>query len=119
MPKTFLKSCRFAFRGIRIALTERNFRIQFFFSLGVIFFMIVFRIQPLEAAILIVVMMFVLVLEIMNSIFERFSDILKPRMHEYVAYIKDLMAAAVLLASFASIGIGALIFWPYVRLFFF
>lgn len=118
MAYKFLKSLTFALRGIRIALSEQNFCIQVFFAFLVIFFMIILRVRPIEAAVLILAIMFVLALEIMNSIFERFSDILKPRMHAYVAYIKDLMAAAVLLSSIASIGIGILIFWPYIRGFF-
>jgi diacylglycerol kinase len=56
----------------------------------------------------------VLVLELMNSIFERMVDILKPRIHHYVEDIKDIMAGTVLVASLGSALIGLLIFWPYI-----
>jgi diacylglycerol kinase len=39
---------------------------------------------------------------------------LKPRIHSYVAVIKDLMAATVLIASLAAIIIGGIIFFPYL-----
>lgn len=118
MKNTFVKSFHFAFRGILLALHERNFRVQFFVALLVVFFMFFFRVKTWEAVTLVLVVVLVLTLEIMNSIFEKLSDILKPRLHEYIRHIKDLMAAAVLLTSLASIGIGVLIFWPYIRSFF-
>ena len=56
----------------------------------------------------------VLVLELLNSSIERLVDVVKPRLHEYAGDIKDIMAAAVLLASLAAAAIGIVIFWPYL-----
>ncbi|MEK7189672.1 MAG: diacylglycerol kinase [Patescibacteria group bacterium] len=42
-------------------------------------------------------------------------DILKPRLHLGVEAVKDIMAAAVLIASFTALIIGLIIFIPYVR----
>ncbi len=94
---------------------EQNFRIQIVVSAAVIVAMVAFGVRAMEAVALILVMMFVLVLELLNSIFERLADMLKPRMHHYVGHIKDLMAAAVLVSSVAAAVIGILIFWPYVQ----
>jgi diacylglycerol kinase len=56
----------------------------------------------------------VLVLEIINSIFERIVDVYKPRLNPYVRDIKDMMAAAVLIASLGAAIIGLMIFIPYL-----
>jgi diacylglycerol kinase len=57
--------------------------------------------------------MAVLVLESLNTIFEHLSDILKPRLHDYVRIIKDIMAATVLITSLGALVVGIIIFWPY------
>ena len=57
----------------------------------------------------------VLVLELINSVFERISDGLKPRLHPMVKDIKDIMAGAVFLSSLVAAIIGILIFWPYLQ----
>ncbi len=117
--KQLRKSFLFAGRGLMIAWKEeQNFRIQICVAFFVIFFMFVFRVSRQESVILVFVIFSVLVLELLNSIFERFLDLLKPRLHRYVEVIKDAMAAAVLLAACGSLIIGALIFWPYIKDFF-
>jgi len=44
---------------------------------------------------------------------ERLADLMKPRMNAYVRDIKDIMAAAVLVASVFAVAIACLIIWPY------
>jgi diacylglycerol kinase len=56
--------------------------------------------------------MTVLVLELINSSMERLVDLVKPQLHESARDIKDLMAAAVLMASFFAVLIGLMIFLP-------
>lgn len=56
----------------------------------------------------------VFILEMLNTVFERLSDILQPRLHHYIGEIKDLMSAVVLVAALASAIIGLIIFVPYV-----
>lgn len=55
-----------------------------------------------------------LVLELVNTIVERFADLLEPRIHPYVHVIKDLMAATVVVAAASAVIIGFMIFLPYV-----
>ena len=114
-PKRFVKSISFAIRGLRIAFKEQNFKIQILFSIIVIFFIIIFHLKLWETIVLLMMIVLVLVLEIINSIFERIVDILEPRVHPYAKNIKDMMAAAVLIASFGALIIGCLIFWPYFK----
>ena len=112
--KRLIKSFKHAFKGLfHVLKTEQNFRIQLIAALAVIILSIYFRVKPWEAVALILVILMVLVLELLNSIFERLVDILKPRVHYYIRVIKDIMAATVLLASLAAIVIGLIIFWPY------
>jgi diacylglycerol kinase len=55
-----------------------------------------------------------MLMELANSAVERVADILKPRIHDYVKEIKDIMAAAVFLASMSAVVIGLIIFLPYL-----
>ena len=48
----------------------------------------------------------------MNTAVEKFMDVVKPRLHAQVEVVKDIMAAAVFLASLGSIIIGSFIFIP-------
>ena len=76
--------------------------------------MLVFNLKSFEKAVLILVIVLVLVLELINTVFERVADMLKPRFHEYVEEVKDIMATTVFLSSIGAVLIGLLIFWPYI-----
>jgi diacylglycerol kinase len=76
--------------------------------------LLVFRVSRVEAAVLILVISSVLVLELLNTVLEKFIDVLKPRVHYFVEIMKDLMAAAVLVASIAAFAIGLVIFLPHL-----
>lgn len=111
----FSKSIRYAAKGFRFVFThEQNFRIQIAIALLVIVAMLYFRVSGIQAVILVVSIVAVLVLEVINSIFEHLIDLLKPRLHYVVGEIKNMMAAAVLLASLSAVIVGVIIFWPYV-----
>ncbi len=93
---------------------EQNFRIQIFVALLVLIAMLYFRITGIRAVMLIFSIVSVLVLEVINSIFEHLVDLLKPRLHYVVGEIKNMMAASVLLASVSAGIVGVIIFWPYL-----
>lgn len=108
------RSFRYALQGLKFVWqNEQNFRIQILIAIGVVILMLLFRITLGEAIILTMMIIFVLVLEIVNTIFEKFVDILKPRLHAYVQVIKDMMAAAVLLAVIGAIAVAIMVFFPY------
>jgi len=111
--KKFSRSFSHAIRGFKCVLKEQNFRIQILFSIIVIFLILFFGLKIWETAALVMMIVLVLVLEIINSIFERIMDILEPRVHPYAKTVKDMMAAAVLIASIGAAFVGAVIFWPY------
>jgi diacylglycerol kinase len=113
--KRLIKSFQYAFRGLRHALRwEQSLQVQLIISLVVIFLMFYFPTRRLEKVALVLVIMGVLTLELINTIFERLSDVLKPRIHDYIRDIKDIMAAAVLVASIGALIIGILILGPYI-----
>ena len=102
--------------GIKYAIAhEKNFRIELvvgFLVFGLIF---IFKVRNWEAIILILMIMWVVITELTNTVLERVVDILKPRIHPYARLIKDLMAAVVLISAVVSIIVGIIIFYPYFR----
>jgi diacylglycerol kinase len=69
-----------------------------------------------ERLMLLLVTGLVLVLELLNTMVERFVDLMKPRLSAYVRDVKDLMAAAVLVAAIFAALIGLMILLPYFSL---
>jgi diacylglycerol kinase len=109
-----LKSFHYAGRGlIKTFREEQNLRVQAIVALAIIILGIYFRIARWEWIVLILVISLVMLMEIANSAVERVTDILKPRINGYVKEIKDIMAAAVVVAALVSIIVGLIIFWPY------
>lgn len=114
------KSLKCAMRGLRYAVSsERNFQIETIIALMVVALILVFRIKSWEAVILILMIMWVLTVELTNTIVERVIDILKPRFHPYIGLIKDMMAAVVLFSAIFAIAIGLIIFYPYLKTLFY
>jgi len=114
------KSFKYAFRGLKYALkNEQNFQIEILVGILVVILMFLFPTRALEKIALFIVIFAVLVIELINTIFERIVDILKPRVHPYAQLVKDIMAAAVLLSSAGAVVIGVIIFWPYIKELFF
>jgi len=107
------KSFSFAFNGLNIIVKkEQNFHIHFLIAGLVIILGFIFQIHVWEWIILLLMIFFVILLEIVNTVIERLVDMLKPRVHIYAKEIKDIMSAAVLFAAVFSIIIGLLIFIP-------
>lgn len=108
------KSFKYAGQGVKIVFrSEQNFRIQLVLG-GLVVLAALFLGLPLwRLVVLLMIIMFVLVLELVNSILERMVDAFHPRIHQTVEDMKDIMAATVLLVSLGAVVIGAILFWPY------
>ncbi len=113
--KKFARSFSHAIRGFKCVFREQNFKVQIIFSIAVLILILLFDLRMWETVVLIMMITLVLVLEIINSIFERIMDILQPRVHPYAKTVKDMMASAVLVASLGAFLIGLLIFWPHFK----
>jgi len=110
----------YAKEGLLIAWkTEGSFRVHILSGIAVLICAFVFQVRLVEWVVLLTTITTILVLELVNSVFERVLDAFKPRLHPIVKEAKDMMAGAVLLASFSASIIGIWIFLPYLRLWFF
>jgi undecaprenol kinase len=114
-PKQFFASFQHACRGIKVVfLEEQSFRVQVFAGLVVIIFASLFQFSRFEWVLVLLLIGSVLVLEVINSLFERIVDAFKPRVHPMVKDMKDMMAAAVLIVSCIAAAVGCFLFWPHV-----
>lgn len=113
--KKFFTSLRIAISGLKITFKkEQSFRIQVFIGLIVILLMFVLKLNPLEKSVLIIVIAMVLSLELINSQIERFLDVIQPSYQPEVKLIKDISAAAVLIAALGAIVVGVVILLPHL-----
>lgn len=109
-------SFKYAARGIKYAWkTEQNFRTEVVIAAVVTFFMFIFPLRLIEQVLLGLLIIWILTLELINTVFERTMDMIKPKIHPYVKTIKDLMAGAVLISAAGAAVLGIIIFYPYLR----
>lgn len=113
--KTFFASLTHAIHGIIYVFHhELNFRIQLFLAVGVMILSWILPLRGYERIVVLLLIIFILVLELVNSAIEKFTDIIKPRLHTQVKIVKDIMAATVFISALGASIIGASIFIPYV-----
>ncbi|MDD5438489.1 MAG: diacylglycerol kinase family protein [Patescibacteria group bacterium] len=106
-----------AWQGLLLAFKhEQSFRIQIVGALVVFILILLLPLERWERSLLILAAGAVLVLELLNSVVERFVDMVKPRIHEYAKEIKDLAAAAVFVMACTAAILALIIFWPYIPL---
>jgi undecaprenol kinase len=109
------KSFIYASRGIKtVWKEEQNFRFHSVAAVLVLLLAVLLRVQRMEFIILFLVISAVLTLELVNTMFERLIDILKPRVHDYSKVIKDISSGIVFLAAITSVIVGIIIFYPYI-----
>lgn len=112
--KKLILSFGHAVNGVKAALDDQSFRIQVVIGAVVFALAFYFRLQKFEFLILILTVISVLTLEMINTSIERILDLLHPEKHPEIKIIKDISAAAVLLAALGALVIGLKIFIPYV-----
>ena len=110
--KKLIKSFGYAIDGLKIVLQEQTFKIFCFIALLVIILMFLFQVSLFEKLILILTITFLVTFELINSRIEEIVDVFQPNQDEKAKVIKDISAAAVLLASLGATIIGILIFLP-------
>ncbi|MBI2645414.1 diacylglycerol kinase family protein [Candidatus Uhrbacteria bacterium] len=116
--KKFILSVRHACRGVGIAFREeQNIRIHALCALAVFALAALVKVNGFEFIMLSISITLVLVIELVNSIVERFSDMVKPQVSHLIAAVKDMSAAAVLICSGNAVIVGSVIFFPRFFLF--
>jgi diacylglycerol kinase len=107
------QSIKAAVRGVKYAFVhERNFRVEIYIAIMVIIALFVLGASLMQAAIVVMMIFLVLMIELMNTVIERVVDIFKPRNHPYAGVIKDISAAMVLVLSVGASIVGLIIFVP-------
>lgn len=108
-----LSSFKYAFRGIKDALTtENNLMFHFIASVFVLIFAYFFEFNLVEFSVVIIAIFLVIIAEIINTIIEKLSDIINPEKSEKIRIIKDMSASVVLLSAICSLIIVVLLFLP-------
>ncbi|HUX81167.1 MAG TPA: diacylglycerol kinase family protein [Candidatus Paceibacterota bacterium] len=115
MVRKFRQGVRYAYTGLTIAWNEElNFRIEIGIAVLVMALGFFFDISLFEWMFVTVSIALVIVAETFNTALEALCDAFRPQHDPHIAKIKDLSAAAVLLASCGAGIIGLLIFIPHL-----
>ncbi|WP_175421372.1 diacylglycerol kinase family protein [Marinitoga sp. 1135] len=117
--RKFSKSLKFAIQGLfEVFTTQRNFKIQTTFALLAFILAIILNLDESQILWISLAIFMVLILETINTLVEKMMDLMHPEYNAIVGIIKDLGAAAVLIAATFSIVVAAVIFggkmfnWP-------
>lgn len=114
--RKFFRSFFYAFRGlVRLVQTEQNARVHLAASVVLGICAYAFRLSRVEVAILFFAVVLVFAVEIINTAIEKVLDIVHPENHEQIAYVKDALAGAVLIAALIALGVGFFVFYPHIR----
>lgn len=115
--KKILRSIRFAWRGLRHAyIADKSFQMEINYGLPIYLFLgwFLFPFQAWELVLFVFSYMFILIVELINTAFEKMLDRVHPEKHESIGRSKDMSAAAVLVTFlFAAFVVGVLV---YVRM---
>ena len=116
--RTFVHSLNDAVNGfLHVLKTERNMRIHFVIGFGVLVLGIMLGVSRLEWMILCIIISFVFIMEMLNTVIEETVDMIEEEIHPVVRIIKDASAGAVLVAATMAFIVGFFIFsrywsWP-------
>jgi len=108
--QTIQQSFQAAFSGLKHVLaTERNAQIHVVVAVAVLIFGRWVGLDRTEWAWVVVALVLVWVSELVNTAVERLSDLISSSYSLKIKQIKDISAAAVLIASLGAVAIGILI----------
>ena len=113
MP-AFARSFKYALKGLRHCLRERNFRFHTALAAYMFGYLIIYDWFTLTRgawAALILAVAAVLFAEAMNTSLEALVDLVSPGRHPLAAKAKDVGAAAVLVCSIGAVAVGAALLW--------
>jgi diacylglycerol kinase (ATP) len=102
-----------AARGVRLALaSERHLRFHAAATVVVVVLAALLPLSGWERAVLVLAIGLVWAAELVNTALERLVDLVSPELHPTAGAVKDIAAAAVLVAAVASAVVGLLILGP-------
>ncbi|MBI3137073.1 MAG: diacylglycerol kinase family protein [Sphingobacteriales bacterium] len=107
------RSFGYAWQGLLdFFLAEPNALLHALTTVAVTVLILFFRISGGELLALVAVTGLVWITELLNSAVEKMMDLVSPEWHPKVKYIKDVAAAAVLVAAGTALLTGCLVFIP-------
>ncbi|MCL2300744.1 MAG: diacylglycerol kinase family protein [Firmicutes bacterium] len=112
--RAFARSFRYAFRGLRLCLRERNFRFHTALAAYMFGYLLIydwFVLTRGEWAALILAAALVLFSEAVNTTLETIVDLASPGTHPLAAKAKDIAAGAVLICSVCAVAVGIAVLW--------
>jgi diacylglycerol kinase (ATP) len=112
MPWKAAAAVRYAGRGVRFMLAERNCQVLALATAAVVAAGAYFSLGAPEWCALIGATTLVWVAEGLNTALERLTDLVSPSFHPLAGKAKDIAAGAVLIAVLGAISIGVIIFGP-------
>ncbi len=110
---SFLKSFSYAFKGIALALKQRNMKVILCCAVLTVIAAVILKVNANHWCILLICIGLVISLEMINSAVEGIVDLISPDYNEKAGNIKDMAAGAVLVFSVISLIIGILILGKY------
>jgi diacylglycerol kinase (ATP) len=115
--KARFKSFEYAFAGIRYFLSsQHNAWIHLIGTVVVIFLAVGFHVSRSEAIALTFAVGFVWVSELFNTAIEKIMDFISVEKNPKIKIIKDISAAAVLVAAITALTVGCFVFIPKILL---
>ncbi|MGF2617128.1 diacylglycerol kinase family protein [Rossellomorea vietnamensis] len=111
--RKFLRSFKFALRGIRLVFKEEfNFLVHFAVSITVVAAGFLLSISAIEWIVVILLIAGMFALEMLNTAVERAVDLVTKEYHPLAGQAKDIAAGAVLCYAAGAMVIGLIIFLP-------
>lgn len=111
--KRFLKGFIYAFNGLVYTFrTQLNFKIHCISAVLVVLLGLYTKLTTAEWLWIALAIAMVLVLELINTAIEILVDLVSPQKQTKAGLIKDIAAAAVLIAAFLALAIALFIFVP-------
>jgi diacylglycerol kinase (ATP) len=108
-----VRSFRYAWSGMmRFFFEEHNAILHLLATVTVVILVFFFRIRGVELLALVIVTGGVWITELINTAIEHIMDLISPEKHPEVKYIKDLAAAAVLMAAIVALTTGSIVLLP-------
>jgi diacylglycerol kinase len=115
--KKFIRGFGFAFKGLRYAtVTQLNFRVHLVATLLAVFIGYALHISTNEWQWIMLCVTLVLITELVNTSIEFLTDLVSPDYNELAGHVKDIGAAAVVIAALFALITGVIIFLPKILL---
>jgi diacylglycerol kinase len=111
--KKFFKGFNFAFNGIKYSFkTQLNFKVHTFLAFLAMVLAYTLKITIDEWLWIFAAISLVFIAELINTALETLVDLVSPEINPKAGLIKDISAAAVLIAAIFALLVGCFIFLP-------